>query len=150
MSRRRVAIAIAVTLVVVLVGAGWWRRARLEDERDAARRARRADLATLARVRTELRDTVVRAASIETDNASLRANATELTAVAQGLADQIRGVEKERDDAALAAWVAGGQVGALRTCLDGLNRALNQVSVGDPAAVRTLGTVQSECRAVGA
>ena len=54
----------------------------------------------------------------------------------------------ERDDAVLAAFAANGQVGTLRSCLDGINRALNQVSVGDPGSVGTLDTVRTACRAV--
>ena len=58
-------------------------------------------------------------------------------------------MEHERDDAVLAAYAANGQVGTLRSCLDGINRALNQVSVGDPGSTRTLDSVRSACRAVG-
>jgi len=44
----------------------------------------------------------------------------------------------------------GGQVGRMRECLDGINRALNQISVGDPNGPNTLASVRSACRAVGA
>jgi hypothetical protein len=71
-----------------------------------------------------------------------------LRGVADGVAAQIAAVQQQRDDAVLAAFVANGQVTTLRTCLDGINRALNQVSVGDAGSVRTLDSVRSACRAV--
>jgi hypothetical protein len=149
MTRRTVAV-VAVVLVVLLVAAGWWRRARLEDETAVARADRRTEALEITRTRARLRTVLLRAAQVETDNAALRATATELTGTALGLANQIAGVQRERDDASLAAFYAGHRVADLHTCLDGVERALNQVSVGDPGAVASLGAVTTACRAVGA
>ncbi|MGZ4797571.1 MAG: hypothetical protein ACXV8T_16900 [Acidimicrobiia bacterium] len=148
MDRRRAGIVVGLGLVAVLVGLGLWRRAGLIDERAAARAVRHRDLATLTRTRATLQQTVLRAGRIETTNATLRATAAELTTYANALADQIRGVERDRDDATLSAFYAGGQAGQLHTCLDGITRALNQVSVGDVHSVATLESVRSACRAV--
>lgn len=150
MSRRRAGAVIVLTLVVALLGLGWWRRSQLIDERASARSTRHHELQLLAATRDHVRRTLIRAGAIESDNAALRAGATELTGVAQGLSTQIASVQRERDDAAVAAFFAGGQAGQLRTCLEGIDRALNQVSVGDPTAVRSLATVRGACQAVGA
>ena len=96
----------------------------------------------------ELDRVVRRAGALELENVGVRKEAADLRAVADGVAVQIQGVEHERDDAVLAAYAANGQVGTLRACLDGINRALNQVSVGDPGSVRTLDSVRSACRSV--
>jgi len=125
---RRWIIVIGV-LTVALVGLGMWRRNTLVNERSVARSERRTALARLTRTRRSL---------------------TELVRIADNLTVQIRTLEKSRDDAAIAAWVAGGQVGQMRECLGGVNRALNQVSVGDPKSVSTLASVRTSCRAVGA
>ena len=138
----------AAVLVLTLVGLGIWRRQQLVDERDAARTARTHALATLARTQRELGRVVRRAGAIELANVGTRKDAADLRAVADGVAAEISGVERERDDAVLAAYAANGQVGTLRACLDGINRALNQVSVGDPGSVRTLESVRSACRSV--
>jgi hypothetical protein len=146
---RRGAGPIAVAVVVVaLLGLGVWRRQQLVDERDAARGARTRALALIASTQAELDRTVRRAGAIETANVGVRTQADELRRVADGVSAQIAAVGRERDDAVLAAYAANGQVGALRSCLDGINRALNQVSVGDPDSVRTLDSVRTACRAV--
>lgn len=137
-------------VTVALVGVGVWRRATLMNERTDARAERRIALARLARTRTSLIAATVRAGKIEHATATVRATTTELVRIADDLTAQIRTLEKSRDDAAIAAWVAGGQVGQLRDCLGGVNRALNQVSVGDPKSVSTLASVRTSCRAVGA
>lgn len=150
MNRRRVIAIVELTLVLLLVVLGWWRRADLLDQRDTAMATRRTEQVAIARTQDRIRATVMRASTIETDNSALRAAATELTATAEGIAREVERVQRERDDAALAAYYAGGRVNELRTCLDGIERALNQVSVGDPGAVGSLGVVRSACRAVGA
>ncbi len=137
-------------VTVALVGVGVWRRATLMNERGDARAGRRTALARLAQTRRSLVAATVRAGAIEHTTATVRATTTELVRIADNLTVQIRTLEKSRDDAAIAAWVAGGQVGQMRECLGGINRALNQVSVGDPKSVSTLAGVRSSCRAVGA
>jgi len=148
MTRYRAGLVIAVVVVVALVGLGVWRRQQLMDERDTARTARRHALATLARTQVELDRTSRRADAIETSSVGVRAEAADLRTLADDVAAQVTAVTKERDDAVLAAYFANGQVGTLRTCLDGINAALNQVSVGDPNSVHTLETVRNACRAV--
>ena len=137
-------------ITIALVGLGIWRRSELVDERAAARTGRSHALDDLHSLRKRLVATSLAAGAAESDNLATRQAATALSAVANSLADQIRVVEQARDDAAVGALVAGGQVGRMRECLDGINRALNQVSVDDPNSVRTLDTVRSACRAVGA
>ena len=148
MTRRRAGLVVAAVLVVVLVGLGVWRRQQLVDERDAARAARHRALTAIAKTQVTLERTVRRAGELETANVGVRQEADGLRKVADGVAAQIAAVTHERDDAVLAAFVANGQVSTLRSCLDGINRALNQVSVGDPGSVRTLESVRSACRAV--
>lgn len=148
MSRRGAGL-VAVTLVVlVLVGLGVWRRQVLVDERADARADRVHALARLHATRLALQRTIVRAGAVEAGNLDTRQEAGELRTLADGVVTQLRAVEKERDDAVLAAFVANGQVDALRSCLDGINRALNQVSVGDQGSASTLASVRSSCRAV--
>ncbi len=137
-------------VTVALVGVGVWRRATLMNERADARAERRTALARLVQTRTSLVAATVRAGEIEHATATVRTTTTELVRIADDLTAQIRTLEKSRDDAAIAAWVAGGQVGQMRDCLGGVNRALNQVSVGDPKSVSTLAGVRTSCRAVGA
>ena len=137
-------------VTVALVGVGGWRRATLMHERGAARSERRTALARLARTRTSLIAATARAVATEQSAGAVRATTTELVRIADDLTVQIRTLEKSRDDAAITAWVAGGQVGQMRNCLGGVNRALNQVSVGDPKSVSTLASVRTSCRAVGA
>jgi hypothetical protein len=149
MTRRRAGLVVAAILVLTLVGLGIWRRQQLVDERAAARTARTHALETLARTQRVLDETVRTAGTIEAGTVTIRKDASDLRAVADGVAAEIRAVERERDDAVLAAYAANGQVGTLRSCLDGINRALNQVSVGDPGSTRTLDSVRSACRAVG-
>lgn len=148
MTRRRAGLIVAAVLVLALVGLGIWRRQQLVDERVAARAARTRALATLVRTQRELDRVVRRAGTIELASAGTRKEAADLRSIADGVAVRIQAVERERDDAVLAAYVANGEVGTLRACLDGINRALNQVSVGDPGSVLTLDSVRSACRAV--
>jgi uncharacterized protein HemX len=148
MTRRGAGLILVVVLALALVGVGWWRRAQLMDERDAARTARTHALATFARTQIELETTIERAGALETESDALRRQADELQRTADGVATQVAAVSKERDDDVVAAYAANGLVGTLRACLDGINRALNQVSVGDPGSVRTLDSVRSACRAV--
>jgi hypothetical protein len=148
MTRRRAGLIVVVVLVLALAGAGLWRRQQLVDERDVARAARARALTALALTRRRLELTVLHAGEIETTNLATRKEADDLRAAADGVAAEIRTVEQARDDAVLAAFAANGQVATLRTCLDGINRALNQVSVGDPGSVGTLDSVRSACRAV--
>ena len=137
-------------VTVALVGVGVWRRATLVHERSQARAERRTALARLARTRQSLTTATERARRTEGATAAVRSTTAELVRIADDLTLQIRTLEKSRDDAAIAAWVAGGQVGKMRDCLGGVNRALNQVSVGDPKSVSTLASVRTSCRAVGA
>lgn len=137
-------------ITIALVGLGVWRRSELLDEQGQARTARRHALDDLHSLRRGLVTTSLAAGAAEADNLATRQATAELATAANALADQIRVVEQARDDAAVSAFVAGGQVGRMRECLDGINRALNQVSVGDPNSVRTLDTVRTACRAVGA
>ena len=148
MTSRRAGLIVAAVVVVALVGLGIWRRQQLVDERAAARTARTHALATLARTRLDLERVVRRAGAIELTNVDTRAEAADLRAVADGVAHEITDVERQRDDAVLAAYAANGEVGTLRACLDGINRALNQVSIGDPGSTRTLDSVRSACRSV--
>jgi hypothetical protein len=148
MTRRRAGLIAAIVVTVALVGVGLWRRAQLMDERDAARVARTHALAEYARTQIALQQTIDRADAIETANVELRREADDLTKTADDVAAQVTAVGKQRDDDVLAAYAANGLVGTLRSCLDGINRALNQVSVDDPGSVRTLDSVRSACRAV--
>jgi hypothetical protein len=148
MTRGRAGLIVVTVLVLALVGLGIWRRQQLVDERDAARAARTRALATLARTQRVLDATVRTAGALEIENIGTREQAASLRKIADGVATQIRAVEHERDDAVLAAYAANGQVGTLRTCLDGINRALNQVSVNDPGSTGTLNSVRTSCRAV--
>ena len=87
---------------------------------------------------------------MEAGTLATRHTAEQVVSQAEGLVGQIHTVEQARDDAAVSAVVAGGQVGRMRECLDGINRALNQISVGDPNGPTTLAGVRDACRAVGA
>ena len=146
---RRWLIAIAV-IVVILVGSGLWRRSQLSEERARARTERGRALRDLTALQRGLATATRTAGSVEADTAVARGATVEFIANAETLVAQIRVVERARDDAALAAFVANGQVGRMRECLDGINRALNQVTVGDPKGVATLVSVRASCRAVGA
>ena len=148
MTRGRAGLIVVTVLVLALVGLGFWRRQQLMDQRDAARDARTSALATLVRTQRVLDATVRTAGALETENIGTREQAAALRKIADGVATQTRAVEHERDDAVLAAYTANGQVGTLRTCLDGINRALNQVSVNDPGSTGTLNSVRTSCRAV--
>ena len=136
--------------MVALVGLGIWRRQQLVDERDAARAARApARSPRSRRTQRELERTVRRAGELETANVGVRARRPPISARwPTASPPRSRRWTHERDDAVLAAYAANGQVGTLAPCLDGINRALNQVSVGDPGSVRTLDSVRSACRAV--
>lgn len=146
---RRWLILIAV-VTVTLVGLGLWRRSTLIDERTRARAERTRALHQLHALRQGIVNASRTAGAVEADNLALSDATQSLIATATALTEQIRAVEQARDDAALNTFVVGGQIGKMRECLDGVTRALNQVSVGDDHAVGTLNSVQSACRAVGA
>ncbi len=148
MTRGRLWLLLVGVLVLTLVGLGLWRRSQLLDERDAARATRTQTLATLATTRRALVRTIITAGSLEADTAATQRSAQELVGIANSISDQIVAVQHERDDDALNAWIAGGQVSQLRECLAGITRALNEVSVGDPHATATLGAVRQVCQAV--
>jgi hypothetical protein len=148
MLRGRRAVVAIVLVAALCVGLGLWRRATLLDERTAADAARRRATELTARVRqgvTVARETAdaVAAATVSFDR-----RAQELEQQANLLADRVRELERRRDDAALSTYLTGGELGALRDCLDGVTRALNQVSVNDPAAVGALEAVARACRTV--
>ena len=146
---RRWLIAMGI-VVLVLVGLGVWRRAQLVQERTEARAHRVEALQTLHRLREGLVTASLAAGAVEADTLATRRAAEQIVSQAEGLAGQIHVVEQARDDAAVSAVIAGGQVSRMRECLDGINRALNQISVGDPNGPSTLAGVRSACRAVGA
>ncbi len=146
---RRITIAIIV-IVLTLVGFGGWRRAELIAERSTARADRVAAIHQLRRIRQGLRTAASASGAVESDTLATRHASEELVSLTEDLAGQITLVQRQRDDAAISAYLAGGQVGRLRECLDGINRALNQISVGDPSGPDTLNRVSSACRAVGA
>jgi hypothetical protein len=150
MTRGRVGIAALGVLVLALLGIGLWKHQTLTADRDAAHRRTARARGELRTVTAEMRELRAAAGSLETDNAETRRLTDELIGVTATVTAQIDEVQHARDDAALAAWLAAGQVPALRECLAGVNRALNQVSVGDPRSVTTLVEVQTECRSVGA
>src|SRR4051794_3101802 len=139
-----------VAVVLLLIGLGVWRHGQLVDERATARSRRIEALHELHGLRRDLIDASITAGSVERETVDTRHASEELVAVTEGVAGQIRTVERERDDAAVNAYLAGGQIGRLRECLDGINRALNQISVGDPNGPNTLDAVSGACRAVGA
>ena len=151
MSRgRRIQVAVGLGLVVALVGLGLWRRNVLIVERAQARAATARARTHLESTRQKIASTIATARGIEADARRDHDEAESLTAVAEGLAGEIRGVEQQRDDATVSAWYSGAQIGSLRECLAGVNRALNQISVGDTASGNALTAVRSSCRAVGA
>ena len=88
--------------------------------------------------------------SLEGENVETQRVTGDLVTVAETVAAEIQKVQHTRDDAAVAAFVEGGQVAAMRECLAGINRALNLVSVGDPHSVDSLAQVRTQCRSVGA
>ena len=137
-------------ITAILVGSGLWRRAQLIDERAHARTERVRALRDLTALQRGLATATRAIGAVEANTAAARGTTVELVASAETLVAQIRVVERARDDAALAAFVANGQVGRMRECLDGINRALNEVTVGDPKGVATLVSVRASCRAVGA
>ncbi|MEP6625486.1 MAG: hypothetical protein ABJC79_13660 [Acidimicrobiia bacterium] len=142
---------IAIGLVaVVLIALGVWRHAQLVDDRDAARVRRVEAIHELHRLRQNLVAASLATGTVERQTIDSRHASEELVTLAEEVSGQIHGVERERDDAVLSAFVAGGQIGRLRECLDGINRALNQISVGDPNGPNTLNSVGDACRAVGA
>jgi hypothetical protein len=148
MTRRGAGLVAVAVVVLVLVGLGVWRRHVLVDERASAMADRERAHSLLRATRHALERTVAHAGAVEDTNLAARTEAGGLRTLADAVVTQILAVQQERDDAALTAVVANGQVGTLRTCLDGINRALNQVSVGDPGAASTLTSVQTACRAV--
>lgn len=148
MTRGRLWLLVAGALVLTLVGLGLWRRSQLIDERASAQTARTRATANLMATRHRLEQTSVDAGSLEADTAETQRSARELVGIANSIAGEIVAVQHERDDDALNAWIAGGQVSQLRECLAGITRALNEVSVGDPHATSTLGAVRQVCRAV--
>ena len=137
-------------VVLTLVGLGVWRRAELVHERAVARADRIQSIHQLRELRQGLRTASLAAGAVETSTLATRHAAEQIVSQAENLVGQIHTVEQIRDDAAISAVVAGGQVGRMRECLDGINRALNQISVGDPNGPNTLASVRSACRAVGA
>ncbi len=146
---RRTAIVIGA-VVLVLVGLGGWRHAQLVDDRATARGRRVEAIHELNRLRTDLGATSVTAGTVERETVDTRHAAEELATLTEQVAGRIGVVAKDRDNAAVSAYLAGGQIGRLRECLDGINRALNQISVGDPNGPSTLSKVSGACRAVGA
>jgi hypothetical protein len=149
LGRQRAAIAVAAA-VAALIGLGQWRRADLMAERSAARADRVAAIHQLHGLREGLRIASSASGAVESDTLVTRHASEALVTLTGDLAAQITMVERQRNDAAIGAYVAGGQVGRLRECLDGVNRALNQISVGDPNGPNTLNAVRGACRAVGA
>lgn len=141
---------LAITIAtVVLILLGLWRRDALLTEAAEARRDRTTALTSLTTLRTRIRNTVLASRSLEADNAATLDAAKDLERTLDDVAVKIQVTEQERDDTAVSAYIAGGQLGQLRECLDGITRALNQVAVGDPNSISTLEAAGPACRAVG-
>ncbi len=143
-------VIVIVVGTMVLVSLGLWRRDRVLTEAADARRDRRVALTTLATLQGRVRNTVLAARSLEIRNDATRRAADDLEHVVADLVARIDTAERVRNDAAVSAYIAGGQLGQLRVCLNGVTRALNEVSVADPNSVATLEAVGPACRAVGA
>lgn len=139
-----------VVATVILVALGLWRRDRLLTEAADARHDRRVAEAALPTLQGRVRNTVLAARSLEIRNHANRRAAEDLEQVVADLVARIDTAERVRDDAAVSAYIAGGQLGQLRVCLDGVTRALNEVSVADPNSFTTLEAAGPACRAVGA
>ena len=146
---RRITISI-VAVVLVLIGFGVWKHGQLVDERATARAHRIDAIHELRRLRNDFVAASIAAGTVERSTVDTRHDSEGLVTTTESVAGQILAVTKERDDAAVSAFLAGGQIGRLRECLDGINRALNQISVGDPNGPNTLSKVSGACRAVGA
>ena len=119
---------------------GLWRRSLLITEQAQARAATARAHAGLVLTRQKIARTIAAAEVIEADTRTDRGEADGLGTIAEELTGEIRAVEQQRDDAALSASYSGAQIGPLRECLAGVNRALNQISVGDTRSVDTLAT----------
>ncbi len=146
---RRTAIVIGA-VVLALVGFGGWRHAQLVDDRATARAQRVDAIHELRQLEEGLRTAERASGAVESNTLATRHSSEALVTLTGNLAGEIAMVERQRIDAAVGAYVAGGRVSRLRECLDGINRALNQISVGDANGPASLGAVSESCRAVGA
>jgi hypothetical protein len=149
-SGRRIRYALLAVAVVALGTAGLIRRSHLRDESAAARTARQELRTRIDRTRHTTSEVTAAAVRVEQDVAALDGELAGVRRAADDLAGQIRAAQEERDTAALNAWLTGTQINALRECLRGVNRALNQASVGDDRAASSLAAVRSSCEAAGA
>lgn len=142
-------LTITVTMIVLVV-LGVWRRNDLVTQTVDARADRAAALASLTTLQARIRNTALAARSLEFNNSKTLNAAQDLERSIDDALGRIQLAGRQRDDSAVSAYIAGGQLGQLRECLDGITRALNQVSVGDLNSVGTLEATRPACRAVGA
>jgi hypothetical protein len=142
------AIAAAVLCAVVLAGvtvryvALRVDRQRTEQSVDDLTRVTRDALALLRSVNA------TRGAA-DTYNAETTEERDGVRAVATVLHAELDKARAETTSSAIGAYVSGAQANNLADCLTGVSQALNQLSVGDGGAIRSLQAVEGPCRQAG-
>ncbi|MCB1029102.1 MAG: family 43 glycosylhydrolase, partial [Microthrixaceae bacterium] len=159
-SSRRRRLPVVLAALVLIVGAV--AAARAYNDRAASQRRAEARLdeanGTVTGLEAQLADlrradAELRAATEEARNSSelAQADSAEARAALDALEEQRQELQQQLVE---ADGYRGLQVlsnGRLKTCIDGLNRAVNQISVGDSAGgADTLGSVQDDCAAAEA
>jgi hypothetical protein len=149
-SRRRTAIlaTAAACLLVASVAIAWRQIDRREGAR--ARGEARGVSALLAGATRAV-------GSAEDERAGTDAFVTEterardaLDALAASLRVELDRVKGERDTTAIAALASGVRAGVVAQCLQGVQQALNQLSVGDRGGIASLQRVSGPCREAAA
>lgn len=148
--RARIIVAVAVAACLVIAGVAWWWRTvdRREEARADTERSRVA--AVLAETSHDLA-----VATDERDTAEVVIERTTqardtLNQMAADLQSQLDRVRSERDTTALDALATGVRAGAVAQCLQGVQQALNQLSVGDRGGIASLQRVEGPCREASA
>jgi hypothetical protein len=117
-------------------------RQRTEQSVDDLTRVTAEALALLRSVSTT-RD------SAATYNAETTEERDGVRAVATVLHAELDKARAETTSSAIGAYVSGAQANNLAECLTGVSQALNQLSVGDSGAIRSLQAVEGPCRQAG-
>jgi hypothetical protein len=87
--------------------------------------------------------------SADTYNAETTAERDGVRAIATVLHAELDKARAEMTSSALGAYVSGAEANFVGECLTGVSQALNQLSVGDGGAIRSLQAVEAQCRRAG-
>jgi hypothetical protein len=138
------AAAVVGCLLVVAIALAW--RAHDQSRRHEVEAQARTVATQLAVTTRRVERTTTQADRAQTVIAKTTEARDALTTLLGALQTELARVSAERDSTAVGAVLTGVRAGIVQQCLQGVQQALNQLSVGDRGGITSLQRVAGPCR----